>query len=201
MTNEKLLEVWKPVVGYEGLYEVSSFGGVRSVDYTIVNSRDILHNRKGRPLSLKNDSGYIRATLYKNKYTKVAAVHRLVALAFIPNPDNKPVVNHKDFDKSNNNVGNLEWCTDLENVRHSHSHGRLKIHKFTKEDDMRSAEVKRKDCFCVKNGIRSEFTSLTDMAIFIKCAISSISTAIRRGTKIYGHNVGLIGKELAVSID
>lgn len=101
-------EIWRPVVGYEGLYEVSSYGRVRSLD-RYVNNNSFW---KGRILKLSDDGrGYLRAHLCLNNKIKNFLVHRLVAQAFIPNPDNFPQVNHIDEDKSNNCVDNLEWCS------------------------------------------------------------------------------------------
>ena len=97
------MEEWKNVIGYEGLYEVSNMGNVRNV-------------RRNTLLKLsKNKYGYIRVFLYKNGISTGFQVHRLVAQAFLPNPDNLPQVNHKDEDKSNNRVDNLEWCSQLYN--------------------------------------------------------------------------------------
>lgn len=91
-------EIWKPVVGYEGLYEVSSYGRVRSL-------------RRGRILTgTINRDGYVRCHIKVNGVLKSHFVHRLVAEAFIPNPDNLSCVNHKDEVKINNSVENLEWC-------------------------------------------------------------------------------------------
>lgn len=108
-------EIWKPVVGYEGLYEVSNLGRVRSVDRYVSFGRwgdnGQTRFRKSHLLSPKIDEGYYRVALSKDGVKKLFKVHRLVAQAFIPNPDNLPVVNHKDEDKSNNIVTNLEWCT------------------------------------------------------------------------------------------
>ena len=92
-------EVWKPVVGYEDLYEVSNLGRVWSVKKNIF--------RKLR----KDRDGYLVVSLCKNGEYEWPQVHRLVAKAFIPNPENLPCVNHKDEDPTNNNVENLEWCT------------------------------------------------------------------------------------------
>ena len=100
-------EIWRPIEGYEGLYEVSSYGKVRSLDR--YDSRN--HFRKGKVLSLvKNKEGYLQVNLCCNGKNKMFLVHRLSAQAFIPNPDNLPQVNHKDEDKTNNSVDNLEWC-------------------------------------------------------------------------------------------
>ena len=108
-------EEWRPVVGYEGLYEVSNLGRVRSLD------RYDRMNRfcEGRILKLSADRlGYLRAQLYSSSKRKSFLVHRLVAQAFIPNPDNLPQVNHRDENPSNDNVDNLEWCDGKYNVNY-----------------------------------------------------------------------------------
>lgn len=100
-------EIWRPIEGYEGLYEISNTGQVRSLDkYDSMN-----RFYEGRILKLFADRlGYLRAQLYSNNKKKSFLVHRLVAEAFIPNPDNLPQVNHRDENPSNDNVDNLEWC-------------------------------------------------------------------------------------------
>ena len=105
---EKIMEneAWKPVVGYEDLYEVSNLGRVWSVKKNIF--------RKLR----KDRDGYLVVDLCKNGKKEWPQVHRLVAKAFIPNPENLPQVNHKDEDKTNNQVSNLEWCTPEQNNNH-----------------------------------------------------------------------------------
>ena len=107
-----MIEEWRTIVGYEGQYEVSSYGRVRSLD------RYDRMNRfwKGRILNLHTGTGgYLFVGLSSNGNEKNYLVHRMVAQAFIPNPDNLPQVNHKDEDKSNNRVDNLEWCTSFYN--------------------------------------------------------------------------------------
>ena len=107
--------VRKPVLGYEGYYEVDQFGRVFSVCRTVhVNDNGRIYDKpiRGKILKQTNHSeGYKTVALTKNGETKQEYVHRIVAAAFIPNPDNLPAVNHKDEDKTNNFVDNLEWCT------------------------------------------------------------------------------------------
>lgn len=103
-------EIWRPVKGYEGLYEVSNKGRVRS-----------LHGGRIRILKPNpNKKGYMRINLFKggNGKHKMYEVHRLVAIAFLPNPFNLPCINHKDENTSNNCVENLEWCTKKYNSRY-----------------------------------------------------------------------------------
>lgn len=110
---KETVEIWRPVVGYEGLYEVSNMGRVRSLNY----------NRTGKVKVLKNvlqvRDGYLFVCLRKNGEQKIKKIHRLVAEAFIPNPDNLPQVNHKDEDKTNNCSWNLEFCDQFYNNHYS----------------------------------------------------------------------------------
>ena len=108
----------KPVVGYEGIYEVSNTGEVFRVASGV-------NTVVGRKLSLsKNSRGYLNTCLYANGGYKMLCIHQLVAKAFIPNPNNKPQINHIDCDKTNNHVNNLEWVTQSENIRHAFDNGR-----------------------------------------------------------------------------
>ena len=130
-------EVWKDISGYEGIYQVSSFGRVRSLP---VKSKSRYY--KGEILTLMTDkTGYSLVNLSRKSYK----VHRLVATTFLENPDNLPCVNHKDEDKTNNKVDNLEWCTyaynnnyGTRNKRISQNEGRAIIRY-----DLNGNEIKR----------------------------------------------------------
>lgn len=106
-----MTEYWKDVVGYEGLYQVSNLGNVRSIDRWEL-SRSKYRFRQGCLLKkYMNRYGYYVVNLYKNANGTPTPIHRIVAMAFLPNPFNLPCVNHKDENKTNNAVINLEWCT------------------------------------------------------------------------------------------
>lgn len=107
-------EIWKDIPGYEGLYQVSNLGRVKSLNY----------NHTGKPKILKqtkNKNGYYGLGLWKNGEGVYKRVNRLVAETFIPNPLNLPQVNHKNLDRTDNRVDNLEWITCKDNIRYSNS--------------------------------------------------------------------------------
>lgn len=113
-------ETWKDIPGYEGLYQASTLGRIKSY------SRKGNHGKE-HLLQLRIDKGgYLRALITKNKHSKQCLVHRLVATTFIPNPSHFPQINHKDENPSNNNVNNLEWCTAKYNSNYGSRTSRMK---------------------------------------------------------------------------
>jgi len=135
-------ETWKQIEGYD-YYEVSNLGRVRSLSH---KTKKPCRYRKGRVLSqTKVSNGYMHVTLtQEGKKKSNYSVHRLVAKAFLPNPDNKATVNHKNGDKADNRVENLEWSTPSENSKHAytvlghkapivHNHGRRSSRRFSDE--------------------------------------------------------------------
>lgn len=122
MENTLQFEEWRPVVGYEGLYEVSSFGQVRSVDRVVYQNNHPQRRKSIIKKQTPHKDGHLMVMLSKEGHNKNCQVHRLVAQAFIPNPDNLPVINHKDEKPNNNCVDNLEWCT----IKYNNNYGTVK---------------------------------------------------------------------------
>lgn len=147
---EKLFnEVWKPIKGYEGLYEVSNKGNVRSVDKHLMWGNQYCLF-KGKPKkAFPNSMGYLRAELYKNNQGKKYFVHRLVAEAFIPNPNNLPCIDHIDRNHLNNSVDNLRWCTQKENCNNPLTREHANIKNRSKEvQEKRLATKRKKQSYC-----------------------------------------------------
>lgn len=144
-----MTEIWKSVEGYEGLYEVSNMGHVRSVDRIIIRKNGIKLRCKGKELyftisKVDERSHRPRASvqLWKNNIATLHRVHRLVAKAFIPNPENKPTVNHIDGNPLNNCVENLEWNTFSENQIHAYKIGLAKAKRNFKPANSRKVFAK-----------------------------------------------------------
>ena len=135
-----MTEIWHDIEGYEGLYQISNKGRVKS-----------LYNGSERILKPRdNGRGYLRVNLRKENTSKYIRVHRLVARAFIPNPDNLPEINHRDENKKNNCVENLEWCDRVYNVNYGTRNERIsrKILQYSKSGEFirewqSAAEVER----------------------------------------------------------
>lgn len=146
-------EIWKDVVNGHGVYEVSNLGNIRAKTREIWhfnNGSYIKRVYKGKPISKVNVGGGYKAICIHWKGTRrMEKVHRMVAEAFLPNPQNLPQVNHKDGDKTNNCVDNLEWCTAQQNVKHTF-------------DCLGREPCNKKPCICHNDGKR--YASLTDAA-------------------------------------
>ena len=123
-----LNEIWKDIEGYEGLYQISNLGRIRSLDVRTYQRNKfgkfqyVLH--KGKVLKAqKQRNGYLTIDLHRKGQFKRQTIHRLVAEAFIPNNDNNKYINHKDNDILNNKVSNLEWCTQKYNIKYAYDYG------------------------------------------------------------------------------
>lgn len=166
-------EIWKPIAGFEGLYEVSNYGRVKSLTRYKKVIKPIIINR-----------GYYQYQLWHNGKCRVAFGHRLVAQAFIPNPDNKPFVNHKDENKLNNFVENLEWVTHVENCRYGTAIARRTAHfDYSKRRINNANQIKAcskpiaqytKDGIFVRN-----WNSISECARQTGMSVSGISAVVR----------------------
>lgn len=164
------MEIWKDIKEYEGYYQVSNLGNIRSVDRIVKQSDGSIGHYKGRVLKGEIDKrGYKRVRLSKNNKTKKFQIHRLVAIAFIPNNDiNKKFVNHIDENPSNNNVNNLEWVTGSENMRHGTIQQRL-------------ADLKKKKIICLNDN--KKFNSINEAANYYKIDRRLISGVLHKDKK------------------
>lgn len=121
------MEVWKDIKGYEGLYQISNLGNIKSVDRAVKRVSwgkehiVVFHGKILKPYI--SDRGYLRLMLSKNGIEKAHKIHKLVAIAFVDNPNGYKEVNHIDGNKLNNHVDNLEWCSRSQNIRHAISLG------------------------------------------------------------------------------
>lgn len=129
-----MIEIWKDIKGYEGLYQVSNLGNIKNVK----RNKPVRH-------SVHKRTNYCHLTLRENKKMVNHSVHRLVAAAFIPNPDNLPQVNHIDGNKQNNNLPNLEWCTTSYNQKHSFKLGLSKNKKGSESHNAKPIVMKTLD--------------------------------------------------------
>lgn len=171
-TTEK--EIWKDIEGYEGLYQISSFGRVKSLKF---NKEHIMTTQ------INKTSGYYYIGLRKPKAKKnFKSVHRLVAEAFIPNPDRKPEVNHIDGNKDNCRIENLEWLTRSENEHHAYNTG-LKYRGFG------NPKAKTVHMYNLNGVFIRKYGSTHEASIFTGIPQSSISCCCRGVMKKAGNYI------------
>lgn len=162
-------EIWKDVIGYEGLYQVSNLGKVKALE-KYVNSGIKNNNKvKRKSVLLKQHVklGYYEVCLTKNNKKHFIKVHRLVAQAFIPNQNNLPQVNHKDENTLNNNVSNLEWCTAKYNCNYGNRNKNI-----YKNNPFKAIKVNQYD---LNNNLINSFSSIAEASRFYKCSSLTIS--------------------------
>lgn len=158
-------EIWKDVPDYEGIYQVSNKGRIKSL------ARIVGHCKRKDKIIIPKDNrtGYYKVNLYKDSKCKNHYIHRLVASAFISNENNKPCINHKDHNRKNNNVENLEWCTYKENNDYSHcsEHHALKSSLRVLLTDLNNYPIKL-------------FASIRQCSRYFNVDTSCISSAINK---------------------
>lgn len=176
-------ELWAEVNGYEGLYQVSTMGRIKGLARTVTKTAP---SGKQYPyvveetIKVLGDTGrgYLQISLCKGGKKTMWRVHRLVAQAFIPNPENKPQVNHIDGDKANNIVTNLEWNTSEENIRHAHSNG---LSNHPKGEDSATAKLTWNDIRYIRN---SNGLSQTYLAGIFRVSSATIGRIMRNESYI-----------------
>lgn len=172
-------EIWKDIPGYEGKYQVSSFGRVRSLD----RIDDENHFRKGQIMKTKLLRGYVRVPLRDGKKQKDYQVHRLVASAFIPNPDNLPQVNHKDCNPGNNHVENLEWCDAKYNINYGDRNEKVSKVLSGRKHDWNCKSVL---CYDLDGNFVSRYNSVYAAAEVVDRAPTNITACLKGKQKTSG---------------
>lgn len=146
-------EKWIPIIGYETKYELSNYGKVKSIK-RLVYGRNLKLVTKKEKIMVTNSlrKGYKYIELYNDKLErKKFSIHRLIAIHFIPNPNNYPMINHKDGNTLNNSIDNLEWCTASQNTRHAFDTGLLVTRKGESCTQSKLTEQQVKDIHILKH--------------------------------------------------
>lgn len=166
-----MTEIWLPIEGYENLYEVSNLGRVRRLESVVNCKNGVTRKVSGKILKPGAVRGYLRVELSKNDIVRRFLLHRLVATAFIPNPNNLPQVNHRDENKQNNSVENLEWCSAKENINYG-------------TGIKRSSEKRSKPVLCVE--LNQIFPSLNEAARQLRLNVGNLGSVLTGRYKTTG---------------
>lgn len=173
MMTSKIIEEWRPVPGFEGLYEASNTGKVASLNYNGTGAR-----RELKPL--KKHHGYLVVRLYRNGKWRTKRLHRVIAETFIPNEDNLPEINHIDEDPTNNVVTNLEWCSHKYNCNYG---GRIDRQRKA----MINGKLSRAVVATLPDGSVERYPSQAEAARQLKCSQGRISDACKGVIETYHH--------------
>lgn len=169
-------EDWKDIPGFEGRFQISTTGRVKSLKRQCNNQNAKPYWIQEKILTQWTDKlGYKRLSLFVDGQRHARLVHRLVALAFIPNPENKPQINHKDCNPSNNNVDNLEWCTNKENAVHYYSNFAIPRPGSRSGEKCPTAKLTWQDV----SVIRSSTLSTKELAAQFNCSHTNIRDIIK----------------------
>lgn len=167
------MEIWKDIPGYEGLYQVSNLGRIKSLERDFKDKLGRRWYRKESILKSNNLGGYLSVSLRKDGKTRYKSIHRLVALVFIPNPNMKLEVNHKNGLKDDNRLENLEWCDRSYNLKHAYDNN-LKH---------RSGKLTINEIYVIKGLIKN--TNMTDKEICVIFDVNKETIRLIRKNKIW----------------
>lgn len=180
------MEVWKDIKGYEGVYQISNTGKVKSLSRYIKRNTGLGKTEEAIKKPVVKANGYLGVGLWKNKKVKNFTIHRLVAIHFLENPNNYKYVNHKDEDKTNNNVENLEWCDILYNANYGTGNERRSLSNLNNEG--KSKRVINLNTGIVYPSVReAQRQTGIDAGSIIKCCKGTSKSAgkiIENGKKI-----------------
>lgn len=184
-----MTEIWKPVLGWEELYEVSNLGQVRSLDrvvwYKGRYGNTCRRTFKGKILRPCRNQGYLDVVLACQDYTKSCQVHRLVAQAFVDNPDNKPQVNHINGVKHDNRAENLEWVTRSENIKHAVNKG-LFVPVLTEEFNAHIGQLSGNSCPAICTETGDKFQSCAHADRVLNYSPGCVAWAIKNNKPTHG---------------
>ena len=190
-------EIWRDIEGYEGLYEISDCGRVRSYPRLVKCGKSGHRMMGGKILTPGKQPSTYRSYLYvtlcdRQSCKKNYLIHRLVATAFISNPENKPQVNHKDGDPSNNHVTNLEWVTSSENGLHAYCIGlnTPRSNEHIRKMVRNSVEVRRIKVRCIETG--QVFDSLASAGAYFGICPESVRNSEKFNRAVKGYSFELV---------
>lgn len=176
-------EEWKPIVGWEDLYQISSFGRVKALKRYVPHYRGGLALMKEKIIKLNDRRGYLGAHLFRSQMDKAKfGVHRLVALAFIPNVENKSTVNHIDTNKKNNFYKNLEWASHSEQQIHALNNG---LRNKTIGENSNLSKLKKEDIFNIRDLYEKSRLSVNELSEKYKIGKNNIRNIINKTTWKY----------------
>jgi hypothetical protein len=171
-------EIWKDIPNYEGLYQVSSLGRVKSLERRVKNKDSFRKVRERILSSNDNGSGYLCVQLSRKLKRENLLIHRLVAICFVKNPKNLPIINHKDGVKTNNAPENLEWCTQMDNIVHSIKN-KLVDQKGEKHH---SSKLKKEDVIKIRELYKKNHLGYAKIGLLFNVSWGCVRNIVKRKT-------------------